>query len=503
MAETRRLLRSGDPAAARNTAVRALVLEPGSPEVVALFAAAALAVCEIVADRIRAEAARLWHDRSRLLGARHPADRARRALCRLYLGETRPALDEIAEARREAPGEGEVYRHLHRILRLVRPDRSAENTIRRALVLRPDDAEALIQLLPEIKARARYRDVHTVLRRALACAPDHARARMYHGILLLQNGRLRQGWPEFEFRRRRYAPYFWIPIDRSREWDGQSPLDGKRVLVLSEQGFGDDIQFIRYARALQERGATVITRPRPPLQRLFKQVQGIDRVMSTEEMSVDIDHFVWCMSLPGKLGTELDSIPDSDGYIAPDAALLDAWRNRVPDPMEKPRIAIAWRGNPDHGRDRERSLSLQQMLDMIPPGVEIVGLHPEIGDHERGAIANRPDFLDVSEDIRDFADVAAICGLSDLVISVDTAAAHLAGALGRPICTLLPRDPDWRWMNDTPTTPWYRSMRLFRQPEPGAWRPVLDEVRAMVAERFGLKPKPVWGQPVWTVTVSG
>jgi tetratricopeptide (TPR) repeat protein len=288
---------------------------------------------------------------------------------------------------------------------------------------------------------------------------------------LLARGRFEPGWKEFEWRWRAggvsATPFPQPP------WDG-SPLEGRRILLWAEQGLGDSLQFIRYAALVKRAGGTVLVECQPPLAGLTELAAGVDQVIPFGSALPDFDVHLPLQSLPRVLGTTLETIPAAVPYLSVDPALVEHWRARVGQ-ADGFRVGLAWAGNPSHANDRNRSMPGGHFTALAGiPGCALFSL--QVGSRA-GELAGVP-VTHLGGEFRDCADTAAAILSLDLVISVDSMVAHLAGALGKPVWTLLATAADYRWLLEREDSPWYPSMRLFRQARPGDW----EEVMARVAE---------------------
>ena len=296
------------------------------------------------------------------------------------------------------------------------------------------------------------------------------------GLVLLQQGRYAEGWPLYEKR--------WLvkrsirkPRHAQPEWTAGVPPAGQTILLQAEQGFGDTIQFARYAMLLQQRGATVILEAQRELLRLLASLPGVSQLV---EKGAPLPAFDWHASLgglPWAFNTTLQDMHSPHRYLAADPELLARWRGRL-GPAGAPLVGIAWRSSPiDPGRD----VPLEGLLSVLPPGLRYVSLHKDLHADDLRLLADNPHVLHLDGEIADFADTAALCELMDLVVSVDTCTAHLAGALGKQVWILLKHVPDWRWLLDRPDSPWYPSARLLRQQAHDRWEDVLAEMGRRLA----------------------
>lgn len=327
-------------------------------------------------------------------------------------------------------------------------------------------------------------------RRALLVQPDYGEASKNLAFSLLLRGDFAEGFVRYEGRRR--ATDGHIPALSVPEWDG-APLHGQRILLLAEQGLGDTIQFIRYAALVKERGAgAVVFACPPPLAKLLTGVAGVDYLVPHGMPLPPIDLQVPLMSLPQRLGTQLKTVPAAVPYLHPDPERQAFWRGRLDAAVRATsippllRLGLVWAGNPGHRGDRLRSQRLGNFRSVLAvPGVQVFAVQLGVGRQDLADFAAPANFVDLGPDIHDFADTAAILAQLDLVISVDTSVAHLAGALGRPVWIILPWVPDWRWMMVRNDSPWYPTARLFRPSHPtdseGVFRQLETALREMRA----------------------
>ncbi len=253
-------------------------------------------------------------------------------------------------------------------------------------------------------------------------------------------------------------------------------LKGKSVLLFAEQGLGDTLQFIRYAPLVKQRGGTVIVQCQRLLLRLLSTCAGIDRLVPEGDEPPPFDVQAPLLTLPGIFRTTVASIPAKVPYLRAGRVLSAHWQEQLRG-VTGFRVGIAWQGNPDHAMDRRRSLPLQLFAPLAElPGVRLVSLQKGPGRDQLTALGERLGVLDLTDRLEDFADTAALVSNLDLVITVDTAVAHLAGALGIPVWLTLPHIPDWRWLLGRGDSPWYPTMRLFRQSTWGDWPGVFDRL---------------------------
>src|SRR5437763_1280077 len=301
-----------------------------------------------------------------------------------------------------------------------------------------------------------------------------------YGLLLLRPGVLREGREPYEFRLMGENRLADRPRYRKPAWNGQD-LSGRTVVLRREQGFGDAIQFIRYAPLLKKLGATVWLQIWPAMRELAAGFAGVDRVFDDTETLPDFDYFIHLLSLPRLFGTDLGSVPAHVPYVRIDQDRLARWKRRMAvEPQLK--VGLVWAGHASHLRDWERSIALRALMPLASAGgVRFFSLQKGSAAKE---IASLPAFPieDLSAELENFSDTAAVIQELDLVISVDTAVAHLAGALARPVSMLLPKPCDFRWLDQRLDSPWYPTMRLFRQTRRGDWDDVIRRTAAGLTE---------------------
>jgi hypothetical protein len=260
-------------------------------------------------------------------------------------------------------------------------------------------------------------------------------------------------------------------------WLGEYSLPGKTILLHAEQGLGDTIQFARYVPLVAARGAKVLLEVQPELNSLLSRLQGAAAVVARGEAPPPFDLHCPLGSLPLATKTELQTVPAPTSYLSADEAHLKKWSARLQH-VPPPRVAIAWSGNPAHDNDRNRSLPFGALAPLFTTGASFIGIQRDLRSEDAARLAAETRLIHVGGELDDFNDTAAVLALCDLIISVDTAPAHLGGAMGRPVWVLVPFAPDWRWMLEGETTPWYPTARLFRQHSPGDWDAVIARVAA-------------------------
>jgi tetratricopeptide (TPR) repeat protein len=352
----------------------------------------------------------------------------------------------------------------------------------RALAVRPDYADAFVNRGITLYELKRFEAALASYERALALRPDYAQAHFNEAVCRMLIGDFDRGWQKLEWgwetedlknAKRTFSQPLWL---------GSDEVAGKTILLHGVHGFGDTIQFCRYVPHVIERGARVILEVQKPLRALMGTLPGAAQVVSRGEPLPDFDLHCPLLSQPLALGTRLATIPAQTPYLwASPQAVMD-WNVRL-GPRRRPRIGLAWSGRPDHDNDRNRSMRLNTLLSPLAAfDATYVSLQREVRADDAPVLQSRGDILHFGEELNSYADTAALIANLDLVISVDTSVAHLAGALAKPVWILLPFIPDWRWLLDREDSPWYPTARLFRQDETRSWDSVMARVHASLAE---------------------
>lgn len=385
------------------------------------------------------------------------------------------ALDSLDRALALKPDDPATLNNRGNTLESLDRPEEALASFARALELMPEFAEALNNRGNVLRNLNRPREALASFDRALAIRPGYADAHWNCSLVSLLLGDFARGWAEYEWR-------WQVPALRNRPrsfgqplWRGAAPLTGKTILVYAEQGLGDTIHFCRYARLLAARGARVVLEVQPVLKTLLAELDGVQSLIGTGESPPHFDCHCPLLSLPPAFGTDLGTIPAEHHYLVADPQRVQTWQARLGRGSGR-RVGMVWAGNAALGNDRTRSVSLGMLTRLAIPGVQLISLQKELRDGDRDMLAAHPEILHLGDALTDFADTAAVMASLDLVISVDTAAAHLAGALGRPVWILQRFAPDFRWLLDREDSPWYPSARLFRQPRFGDWDSVIDQV---------------------------
>jgi tetratricopeptide (TPR) repeat protein len=360
---------------------------------------------------------------------------------------------------------------------------AAEENYRHALRINPRNADALNNLGNALREQGRFADSLKCYEEALALRPDLAQARKNRGMAWLRLGDWQRGWDEYEWRWRcdDSPPHgFKQPL-----WDG-SPLEGRTILLHTEQGLGDAIQFLRYVPLVKQRGGTVLLQCQGALMKLFDRARGVDQLLPRGERLPPYDVYAPLLSLPHLLKAHDPAAAGSVPYLFADPGLRDDWRREL-DIIGGRRIGINWQGNPSHAKDAQRSLPLKHFLRLAElPDVRLISLQKNAGVEQLRELKDPRLVLDLGSRLDEehgaFMDTAAVLPSLDLVVTSDTALAHLAGALGVKVWVVLPFSPDWRWLLDRDDSPWYPTMRLFRQRQPGDWAEVFERIASELEE---------------------
>jgi tetratricopeptide (TPR) repeat protein len=370
----------------------------------------------------------------------------------------------------------------HVLTQLARFDDAVAH-LHEALRLDPGYVDARNNLGVALHEQGNLDEARIIYDQVLEMQPDHVDAHFNRGLLRLLSGDLERGWSDYEWRERRkdYRKRTW----QQPRWDG-SALAGRTILVYAEQGLGDSLQFIRYAPLLQERGGRVLVECPPVLAELLATCPGVERVIPTGSPLPAFDFQAPLLSLPGLCRTTLATIPANIPYLRADPQRAAYWRDRL-DGFTGFKIGIAWQGSRHHKGDHLRSFALAQFTPLTAlPGIRLFSLQKGPGTEQ---LENMGGGLPVTDLGTSFAadslmDAAAAMTALDLIITVDSALAHLAGALGLPVWVALPFAPDFRWMREREDSPWYPRMRLFRQARVGDWDDVFQRITGAVKDRL-------------------
>jgi tetratricopeptide repeat protein len=380
------------------------------------------------------------------------------------------------------PANGEVLCNRGAALRRMNRVEEALADYDRALALAPDSALALNNRGVALAALNRHAEAITSYGRALEARPDDANARFHRALSRLVTGDFRNGWDDFEARWGGAETQGPPRAFSQPPWTGAEDIAGKAVLLHAEQGLGDTIQFCRYAMLLHARGARVVLEVHPPLAALLAaSLAGSAEVVAVGERLPPFDYHCALLSAPRACGTTLRTVPAEVPYLAAPEAHVERWRARLPASPGL-RVGLAWSGSTTLVNDRNRTIPLALLAPLLAQDAQFVSLQREVREADAAALRSPRAPLHFGGELHDFRDTAALVSLMDVVITVDTAVAHLAGALGKRVWILLPFAPDWRWLLARDDSPWYPGARLFRQAAIGEWGPVIGQVERSLRE---------------------
>jgi len=388
------------------------------------------------------------------------------------------ALSAFDRALLQSPELAELYCNKANALKALGSFDEALAGYDRAIVLKPDYAEAHNNRGSCLEDMMRIGEALFSYRNALALRPDYAEAHWNFAINRLRIGDLKTGWVESEWRWK--CPALQL---RQRDFDqplwlGAEPIEDKILLLHGDQGLGDAIQFLRYVPLVAARGARVFLEVDPTLHELCSGLKGVSRIISKGEALPAFDFHCPLSSLPRAFDTTLNSIPSVTPYLSVgDNGRV--WKQRLSS-MNSPRVGLVWAGNPNHRNDHNRSISLETLLPLLDAKAQFFSLQKEVRPHDHAVLRERKEIIDLGSELRSYAETAAVIQNLDLLISVDTSVAHLAGALGRPVWIFLPYVPDWRWLLMRTDSPWYPTARLFRQSETRDWQSVVRQASAAI-----------------------
>jgi hypothetical protein len=393
------------------------------------------------------------------------------------LGQTERAIEALRKAVAVDANIPEAWSNLGNEFRNSLNFDQAIECYEKALKLRPNFADAQCNLGVALQETApTLGPAIAAFEKAIAMDYNFATAHWNLGFSLLLLGDFQRGLAEYEWRWKTGTVVIPRQIRRP-QWNGE-PLGGRRIFLHAEQGLGDTIHMARYIPVVAQRGGTVILECPAPLIPLLKNLRGLAEIIPAGERPPDFDLHCPLMSLPLISNTTLETIPGNVPYLEPDRQLAAGWSQRMPPDPNHPRIGLVWAGQPGNKNDRHRSIRLEQFAPLA------TAKNARFFSVQKGGASaqtrNPPPGLTIADytaDIQTFADTAAMLANLDLIITVDTSVAHVAGAIARPVWILIPFRPDWRWMLDRDDSPWYPTMRIFRQKTRGDWADVIDRVK--------------------------
>jgi hypothetical protein len=343
----------------------------------------------------------------------------------------------------------------------------------RAIVCQPGYTQAFCNRGMALHALGQLDQAIASYDQAIALEPDNAQAHWNKSLALLSQGDYQNGWPLYEWGwtvgQRGVAPHYAQPL-----WLGRESLQGKTILLWTEQGLGDSIQFARWTGHVKGLGARVLLHAPVALTTVFQTLAGVDDIIPKGSALADFDFHCPLLSLPLALGLDLQSLEAPQRYLASTPIRRQAW-SALLGMQERLRVGLVWSGAAGYHNDRQRSLGLESLLVHLPSGADYICLQKELRPGDAALCASN-NIAFFGDQLVDFADTAALCDCMDLIIAVDTSVAHLAAALGKPTWIMLPHSADWRWMRHGSGSAWYPSATLYRQSAPGAWTGVLEQI---------------------------
>ena len=402
-------------------------------------------------------------------------------------GRYAEAIANFRNAIERDPDYAEVYSNMGIALKEQEEFSEAIACYEMALQLDPNFSEAYYNLGNSLRDQGRCVEAIESFRKAISLKPDYAQAHWNLSLALLLSGNYTEGWKGYKWRRNAELKVLTDYHSTGKpRWDGSS-FESRRLLVHYEQGLGDNIQFVRYIPMIKARGGTVIFETLKPLIGLLRGFEGIDELVEyvpNRKMPLEYDVYTSLLDMPFIFGTTVETIPSRVPYIYADPLKARYWRDKLAGPQLK--VGIAWAGSPEHGNDRYRSCSLKNFIPLGQvEGVRLYGLQKGPAARQMDEFAETIPVTNISENFNDFTDTSAAIENLDLVISVDTSVLHLSGAMGKPTWALLPYAPEWRWMLNRTDSPWYPTMRLFRQSNWNDWdsvfRRVTEELEVMLS----------------------
>jgi len=461
------LATGGAYAAAREPLAEAAALRDDDPVVFNVLGACAFETGDYAAALAAA-------DRALALQPAYPEALNNRGNALMRLDRPAEAAQALAAALRFMPRDAEVHLNLGNALDALDQLPAALGSVERALALDPRLVPAHVNRGNILQRLGRHRQALQAYDLAAALAPQDLDANWNRAVCQLLLGDHESGWAGYEWRWRLQARRAEAQRFSQPRWLGRESLQGRTILLHSEQGFGDAIQFVRYLPKVAALGGRVVFEAFVPLAPLMAGLPGADEVVRRGDPLPPFDLHCPLLSLPLALG-EPAPLAQTGPYLQADPERVREWAERL-GPGRGLRVGLVASGSKTHGKDALRSIPLETLAARLPAGPEYHLLQKEIRDADRAALAARPDVAVWDEALGSFADTAALCARLDLVVSVDTSVAHLAGALGRPVWVLLPVEPDWRWGLEGETTPWYPQMRLYRQTALRDWAGPLERV---------------------------
>ena len=373
----------------------------------------------------------------------------------------------------------EVYYNRGNVLHKLKRLEEALSSYDKAISLQANYAEAYSNRGTVLQELQRSEEALSSYDKAISLQANYAEAYWNSSLCYLLAGNFNDGWPRYEWRwqSERMSKTAGVRNFSQPLWLGIESLKDQTILLYAEQGLGDTIQFSRYVSLVAMLGAKVVLEVQPSLVKLLSYLEGISQIITKGDKLPHFDYQCPLLSLPLAFKTELQTIPSVSQNISSDIEKVAKWQAILGE-KTKPRVGIVWSGSATHKNDHQRSLTLSQLITYLPSDYEYVSLQKEISDVDKEVLTKHYEIKHFGGDLKDFTDTAALCELIDIVISIDTSVAHLAGTLGKTTWILLPYSPDWRWLLDRNDSPWYSSVKLYRQEKINDWDGVLVNIES-------------------------
>ncbi len=462
------LLNAGNFEEALAYFAESLKLRPEHPEVLANTGVAC-------AELGRVEEALGWYEAAIRVRPQYPAAHYNRGNALNGLKRYAEAIEAYDQALGYNSKLAFAWNNRGRAFMLLGQASEAARSYQEALKLQPSFPEARNNYALALQILGNLEDAIQNLNECILFHPNFVPAHTNLAQALLLKGDFARGWYEYEWRY--HLPTFQGTPRELPPWDG-SPLRGRSILLWSEQGLGDTIQFVRYVSLIRQLGPRVVLECPPSLHPVLESFEGIDRLIDRSTAETECDCHAPLLSLPGLFRTDGESVPCRIPYLTAQPSRVDSWRELLPD--DPLLIGICWRGSPGYPEDVYRSIPLNEFAPLADlPGVQLISLQKGLGTEQIAEFRKHHSLFEFDEDFdrdKPFLDTAAVMSCLDLIVTADTSIAHLAGALGRPVWLALTVSPDWRWLLKRNDSPWYPSVRLFRQPNLGNWSAVFKEM---------------------------
>jgi tetratricopeptide (TPR) repeat protein len=386
-------------------------------------------------------------------------------------------LTDYRRAQSLDPANAVICTNIGNTLHSLGRDEEALTWFDRSLELRPDFAETITNRAVSLVELRRFDEAFAAYHQARILEPSLVLAEWNLALHQIMTGNFEAGWAGREARWKMPAVSARYQKPSQPMWLGAEPIAGKTILIFPDEGLGDSIQFARYVPMVAARGARVILVVQDALCPLLSGLTGLSHCLPLSDVTLPFDMYCPISSLPLAFGTTLETIPSATPYLPACAeSRLQVWEDRLGS-HNRPRVGLVWSGNPQHNNDRKRSIPLRMLAPILDVDATFVSLQKDVSPDDKATLLERTEIVDLTDHLTDFMETAALVSCLDLVITVDTSVAHLAGAMGRPTWILLPYTPDYRWLLERDDSPWYPTARLYRQTATREYASVLDRMR--------------------------